>query len=118
MSWSIGWDSVWSRDIGYGVPAYCDFPGCGKRIDRGLAYVCCDEAPYGGERGCGLYFCEEHHAHSNSKHSGMCVRCASSHKAFKPSPEHPEWIRFKRTDPSWAEWRKSPEGLLWLQEWR
>ena len=37
MSWAVGFDSQWDRDIGYGVPAYCDHPGCGKEIDRGLA---------------------------------------------------------------------------------
>jgi len=59
MSWSIGYDSNWKRDIGYGVPATCDFPGCGKSIDRGLSCVCGGE-PYGGERGRGLYFCGDH----------------------------------------------------------
>ena len=56
MSWSIGFDSNWNRDIGYGVPAYCDNPKCNKEIDRGLSYVCGGEA-FGGEKGCGLYFC-------------------------------------------------------------
>ena len=59
MSWAIGFDSRWNRDIGYGVPATCDFPGCGVDIDRGLAFVCGGE-PYGGEDGCGLYFCASH----------------------------------------------------------
>lgn len=40
MGWSIGFDSNWNRDIGYGVPAFCDHPGCTAEIDRGLAYVC------------------------------------------------------------------------------
>src|SRR4051812_7048849 len=26
MGWSIGYDSNWQRDIGYGVPAFCDHP--------------------------------------------------------------------------------------------
>jgi hypothetical protein len=56
MSWAVGFDSNWKRDIGYGVPATCDRPGCGTGIDRGLAYVCGGQ-PYGGEEGCGLYFC-------------------------------------------------------------
>ncbi|HEV7521417.1 MAG TPA: hypothetical protein VGP89_09990, partial [Candidatus Angelobacter sp.] len=59
MGWSLGFDSNWQRDIGYGVPAYCDHPKCNKKIDRGLSYVCGGE-PYGGELGCGLYFCSEH----------------------------------------------------------
>ena len=36
MSWSIGYDDNWDRDIGYGVPAYCDHPGCNEEIDRGF----------------------------------------------------------------------------------
>ena len=59
MGWSVGYDSKWERDIGYGVPAICDHPGCNKEIDRGLGYVCGGE-PYGGEHGCGLFFCGEH----------------------------------------------------------
>lgn len=31
MSWVIGFDSNWNRDIGYGVLAFCDHPGCKKR---------------------------------------------------------------------------------------
>lgn len=54
MGWSIGYDSKWKRDIGYGVPAWCDHPGCIEEIYRGLSHVCGGE-PYGGERGCGLY---------------------------------------------------------------
>ena len=50
MGWSIGYDSNWDRDIGYGVPAYCDHPDCNEEIDRGLSYVCGGE-PYGGDRG-------------------------------------------------------------------
>jgi len=50
MGWSIGFDSSWNRDIGYGVPAYCDHPKCSKKIDRGLSYVCGGE-PYGGGGG-------------------------------------------------------------------
>lgn len=48
MSWSVGWDPNWRRDIGYGVPAVCDHPECGVAIDRGLSYVCGSD-PFGGE---------------------------------------------------------------------
>lgn len=40
MSWAVGYDTNWHRDIGYGVPAECDHPECTERIDRGLGYVC------------------------------------------------------------------------------
>lgn len=100
MGWSLGWDDNWQRDIGYGVPAYCDHPKCQKEIDHGLAYVCGGE-PYGGENGCGLFFCDEHGGGS------LCPRCRSYKQPYKhPKPDHPDWIHHKATDPSWEEWRK------------
>lgn len=59
MGWAYcGTDSN-GRDIGYGVEATCDHPGCNEIIDRGLAYAC------GGWHGeteyaCEKYFCGEH----------------------------------------------------------
>lgn len=100
MSWAIRFDSNWNRDIGYGVPAFCDFPGCYAEIDRGLSYVCCSQEPYGGDKGCGLYFCYDH---AGPHH--RCSRCTHGRDPFKPSPDHPDWIRRKWTDPSWAPWR-------------
>jgi hypothetical protein len=35
-----------------------------------------------------------------------CERCADGKEPFTPKPEHPEWLAFKATDPSWAKWRK------------
>lgn len=105
MGWSIGFDSQWQRDIGYGVPAYCDYPRCNEKIDRGLDYVCCGAEPYGGD-GCGLYFCEKHHQHWLRQEGGACYRCANYKPPFTPKPEHPEWLQFKATDPSWATWRR------------
>ena len=102
MGWSIGYDSNWDRDIGYGVPAYCDFPGCGAEIHRGLSYVCGGE-PYGGEHGCGLYFCGKHLRWS--AHHFRCDRCAQGKRAFTPTPEHPTWLRHKLTHPTWVVWR-------------
>jgi hypothetical protein len=113
MGWSVGFDSRWNRWIGYGVPAYCDHPKCQKTIDRGLAYVCCDEEPYGGERGCGLYFCEEHALAGSHR----CPRCANGKPPYRhPKPEHPDWLRHVLTDESWAEWRgKHPKQVATLQ---
>jgi hypothetical protein len=100
MGWSIGYDDNWQRDIGYGVPAYCDHPGCGEVIDRGLSYVCCDQEPYGGDKGCGLFFCSRHRGH----------KC--NHKGFAATPDHPDWIKWKLTDKSWRQWRKeNPEQV-------
>jgi hypothetical protein len=111
MGWSIGYDRDWDRDIGYGVPAYCDHPNCNKEIDRGLSYVCGGQ-PYGGDRGCGLYFCDNH-LHLYEKLPQLCERCAPrKKKPFPAKPDHPDWIRHKLTDESWAEWRKEhPEFM-------
>lgn len=107
MGWSIGWDSRWKRDIGYGVPAYCDQPKCCKKIDRGLGYVCGGD-PYGGEHGCGLFFCSKHRF--MGEHAQVCKRCLDDKPWFKAKPDHPEWIEWKLTDESWEEWRQeNPE---------
>lgn len=112
MSWAIGYDKNWGRDIGYGVPAYCDHPGCMEKIDRGLAYVC-GNSPYGGDFGCGLYFCENHHF--NGKHS-LCERCKIGQLPFDPKPECAEWIHFKATDESWSKWRRANPGAVELMK--
>jgi hypothetical protein len=100
MGWSIGFDSNWNRDIGYGVPAYCDHPKCSEEIDRGLSYVCCGQEPYGGD-GCGLYFCSTH-----AGPDGKCSPCRHGRPPYKAKPDHPAWTKHKATHPSWAEWRK------------
>lgn len=99
MSWSIGYDHDWHRDIGYGVPAFCDHPRCTKEIDRGLGYVCGGE-PYGGDKGCGLYFCDAHGG------GFLCPRCRSYKPPYKQiKPDHPRWVRHKLKHASWARWR-------------
>jgi hypothetical protein len=113
MSWQIGYDEKWKRDIGYGVPALCDHPGCNKEIDRGLAYVCCGSEPYGGDDGCGLYFCEEHNFYSDDTEHRRCERCNAGKEPFTPKPDIAEWINFKLTDESWAEWRE--ENPDWVK---
>ena len=101
MGWSLGYDENWKRDIGYGVPADCDHPDCKEEIDRGLAYVCGGE-PYGGENGCGLYFCGKHIFCNGVP---QCERCIKKRKPFTPKPDSLKWLYFKMTDPSWEEWR-------------
>jgi len=100
MGWSIGHDSKWDRDIGYGVPATCDHPECDEEIDRGLGYVCGGE-PRGGENGCGLYFC--------SKHLGvmeLCDQCFNNDQPFEKTPDVFIWVNHKMTDESWETWRR------------
>lgn len=105
MGWSIGFDDNHQRDIGYGVIAFCDHPDCNEEIDRGLAYVCANQEPYGGE-GCGLYFCGKHLNFGNRKINNCCERCRDGKDPFEAKSDHPFWIRFKMLDPSWATWRK------------
>lgn len=106
MSWAVGYDTKWQRDIGYGVPSICDFPSCNRIIDRGLAYVCCGEEPYGGD-GCGLYFCDKHAKWTLRGRWHACSRCANYLQPFKPKPDLQSWINHKMTDESWSGWRKA-----------
>ena len=114
MGWSHGVHE--GRDIGYGVPAICDHPACDTRIDRGLAYVCGGE-PYGGERGCGLFFCYEHLHYANRLPMQLCRACLPRrHKMFTPKPDVREWIEWKLKDTSWATWRKeNPKDVARLR---
>ena len=112
MGWQVGYDSNWKRDIGYGVPAICDRPGCGAAIDRGLAYVCGGE-PYGGEHGCGLFFCGEHMLFGETiPRCQQCERCLNGEPPFDPTPDTREWVEWKLTDGSWGQWRdENPDAV-------
>ena len=115
MSWSIGYDSDHDRDIGYGVPAVCDHPGCNNEIDRGLSHVCGGE-PYGGEHGCGLFFCEEHLFFDDGLPQ-LCERCCDGGEPFDKKPDSIEWMEWKLTHPSWRRWREeNKERHLILRE--
>lgn len=109
MGWAIGYDPSWDRDVGYGVPAPCDQPDCMEEIDRGLAHVCGGD-PYGGEHGCGLYFCGEHLLFGEP--APQCVRCANGQDPFTPKPDIREWICWKLADESWSRWRT--ENPAWV----
>lgn len=106
VGWSIGFDSRWQRDIGYGVPATCDHPDCDEEIDRGLSYVCCEQEPYGGESGCGLFFCSKHMVIGEDDDLPFrCERCAAETHPFDAKPDRLEWIAHKVSCPSWQQWR-------------
>lgn len=85
MGYEIGYDDNWQRDIGYGVPAECDHPGCHAKIDRGLSYICGGDIG-GGELGCGLFFCYDH----------LCFVTPSPEYAQSP-PSHAEEIEWYET---------------------
>lgn len=114
MSWAVGFDFHWGRDIGYGVPAICDLPGCGEAIDRGLGFVCGGE-PYGGEHGCGLYFCDKHLLLTGR--GQQCARCEEGRSPFEATPDTAEWMMHKLTDDSWGSWREeNPDKVRTMQE--
>lgn len=109
MGWAVGWDPTWERDIGYGVPAPCDQPDCLVEIDRGLSYVCGGE-PYGGDSGCGLYFCYDH------RFGSLCDRCVDGLEPWPAKGDTLEWMRWKLQHPSWGRWREeNPETVFELQ---
>lgn len=110
MGWSIGYDRRWKRDIGYGVPATCDHPGCNTEINRGLGYVCKDQQPHGGD-GCGLYFCSQHLSCDG------CEQCEKGAEPFEPKPDVLEWVEWKLTDDSWQKWRdENPDEVIAMRE--
>ena len=113
MGWSIGYDTNWKRDIGYGVPAKCDHPECNEDIDRGLSYVCGGEL-YGGDKGCGLYFCGSH-LFIGEDGTQLCEQCLDGKESFNPKPDTAEWIQWKLTEESWQQWRdENPEAVAEL----
>jgi len=89
MGWQIGYDDNRERDIGYGVPAVCDHPGCNGKIDRGLSYVCGE--PYGGGEGCGLYFCYNHLVTFDN----LCDRCRDGEEPYDPKSLCYDWVAKK-----------------------
>lgn len=113
MGWSIGFDPNWQRDVGYGVPAVCDHPDCAEGINRGLGFVCGSDA-YGGEHGCGLFFCSDHlqSVEVDGEWVRLCERCEASLEPFDLKPDVAEWVAFKLADSSWEQWRQENAGLV------
>ncbi len=123
MGWAVGYDTNWKRDIGYGVPSLCDYPGCNAEINRGLSYLCGGPEPnYGEPHGCGLFFCSEHKhprpvnaTDEDGDWADICDRCAHGEPPFEPTPDQPEWIRHKLTDATWEQWRaENPDEVAEL----
>lgn len=72
MSWAFCGKDANGRDIGYGVTAICDEPGCAAEIDRGLGHLCGQMHEDGGS--CNGYFCGGHLLHTPA--GRRCRRCA------------------------------------------
>jgi hypothetical protein len=117
MGWSIGYDHNHERDIGYGVPAVCDHPGCNEEVYRGIDAVCGGE-PYGGDKGCGLYFCGSHLFWKEHAKKFVCDRClVEAETYYKPKPDTLQWVSWKFTDESWGPWREeNPEEVANLKQ--
>lgn len=115
MGYSIGYDHNHKRDIGYGVPSICDHPDCDQNIDRGLSYVCGTD-PYGGENGCGLFFCSEH-LHIVDRDQ-LCINCCNqTGTQFEKKPDTEEWCTWKLNHDSWARWRLDfPDEVIKLKQ--
>lgn len=108
---------------GYGVPAFCDHPGCFTEIDRGMAYACCEDPNH--TEHCGGFFCAEHRENyiyedeledmdddeleelkldrdDQAQGDDGIIRCRHSKVEKK---EHPRWLKHIETDETWKEWR-------------
>lgn len=81
MGWARGWDHIHDREVGYGVVAKCDQPGCEREIDRGLDYRCggCDF-----DKGCGLHFCHTHLFFSFDQETQVCLACLEAEQPRCP----------------------------------
>ncbi len=81
MGWgNCGTDSK-DRPIGYMHDATCDYPGCGEKINRGIAYAC--GRMHGGDDemgSCEKYFCPKHHVDvTHSVHGDSYTVCQKCH---------------------------------------
>jgi hypothetical protein len=74
----------------------------------------CGGEPFGGDKGCGLYFCGAHLG--IGRHGSQCSRCRNRKRPFAATPDHPDWVRHKLTDESWALWRaENPDAVLEME---
>lgn len=74
MGWSYGVLPD-GREVGYGVHAVCEHPGCAKHIDRGLAHLCGAMHGQDDDTGCGHYFCGEHLLVGAGVGNSICEPC-------------------------------------------
>lgn len=119
MGWSIG-TGEGGRDIGYGVPAICDYPKCRTEIDRGISFCC---GGFRSDDGCGLYFCSDHLYYQEDAYGDafeFCDSCAISLRlskidpnngwklgpvGYKPKRDMLKWVIWKIYHDSWQVWR-------------
>jgi len=70
MGWAHCGPDEDGREMGYGVEAICDEPGCSEEIDRGLGHLCGDMHRDG--QSCNKYYCGTHLGYKR------CHRCADA----------------------------------------
>ena len=137
MSWCIGFSKEQNRDVGYGVPAICDHPGCSNAINRGIGYLCCEDISHVAS--CQGYFCEDHrHNYTLGDEledmepeeleeleelgvniddpetqlriaEGDIIRC--HHQAIERK-ESAVWLEHCLTDDSWETWRNQNPAMV------
>lgn len=91
MGYQVYWHN--GRWQGYGVPAYCDFPGCKIEIDRGMGFQHPDDAEHGS--GVPEIFCCGEHMNTEIDLSTFEIE----------RKEHPDWLRHVLSHDSWDKWR-------------
>lgn len=140
MSWEIGFHKEQQRHIGYSVFAICDHPNCTVEIDRGLAYMCCEDPKPSAS--CEGFYCAEHRdnyvygdeiddmdddeleamgidvesqAVFDAVENGDIVRCR--HLPIPLNKESAYWLELVLADESWATWRdENPKKVTAYQE--
>lgn len=74
MGWAFCGTNDHGQEMGYGVEAVCDEPGCTAVIDRGLAHVC--GRMHEDSETCHKYYCSEHLFMASVRPGGgLCSRC-------------------------------------------
>jgi len=74
MGWAFCGTNNHGQEMGYGVEATCDEPGCDEVIDRGLAHVC--GRMHEDDETCHKYYCGRHLFVANvGPGGGLCSRC-------------------------------------------
>lgn len=140
MSWSIGYCEKQKRDVGYGVLAICDHPGCTAEIDRGMDYICCEDINHNAC--CGAFYCAEHRDNYvygdeiddmddeelealninvesqevyDAVEDGDIVKCR--HEPIEKGKENAAWLEHCLKDETWQKWRnENPEMVTAYQE--
>lgn len=95
MGYQVYW--VNNRWQGYGVPAYCDYPGCKEEIDRGMGYSHLEDSEGMTPN---IFSCKKHESESPDSFE------------IDLKKEHPEWLNHILNDKSWNQWRTENPDIV------